>query len=183
SQGLEQELELITGHRQSLGDGIIYNPLQVPEERLRELAAPSAPMVLIGEHVDPDALPHGVDYARIDNVAAMAEATAHLLAAQPRRIAFLGALPAGDRVPPHSTAALRTAGFREALARAGLDPADAVVQPVADWHRFDGRTATHALLDAHPEIDAIAAANDELALGALTALRDRGLNAPGDVAV
>src|SRR5690606_38815642 len=70
SQGLEQELELITGHRQSLGDGIIYNPLQVPEERLRELAAPSAPMVLIGEHVDPDALPHGVDYARIDNVAA-----------------------------------------------------------------------------------------------------------------
>lgn len=183
SQGLEQELELIEGHRQTLGDGIIYNPLQLPEERLAALATLPQPTVLIGEHVDPCALPHGVDYARVDNVAAMAEATAHLLAARPRRIAFLGVLPAGDLVPAHSTAALRIAGFREAVAQAGLDPADALEQTVPDWHRHDGRVSTHALLDAHPEVSAIAAANDELALGALTALRERGLRVPEDVAV
>lgn len=183
SAGLEEELELIGGHRQSLGDGIIYNPLLLPEEHLREIRALPVPMVLIGEHVDPENLPPGVDYVRVDNVAAAAEATTHLLAARPRRIAFLGRLPAGDAVPPHSTAALRTAGFRRALAEARVPESEAVLQTVADWHRSDGREQTHALLDAHPEVEAIVAANDELALGALTALRDRGLRAPEDVAV
>ncbi|MFC0672560.1 LacI family DNA-binding transcriptional regulator [Brachybacterium hainanense] len=183
SAGLEQELELIAGHRVGLGDGVIYNPLLMPLERLRAIANLPQPMVLIGEHVDPDALPHGVDYVRIDNRAAMAEATAHLLAADPRRIAFLGQLPAGDLVPEFSTAALRTAGFRDAVAAAGRRAPDVTWASVANWHRSDGRAATHALLEAHPEVDAIVAANDELALGALTGLRDRGLRVPEDVAV
>ncbi len=41
----------------------------------------------------------------------------------------------------------------------------------------------HALLDARPDLDAVFAASDLMAAGALRALRERGRSVPGDVAV
>jgi DNA-binding LacI/PurR family transcriptional regulator len=40
-----------------------------------------------------------------------------------------------------------------------------------------------ALLSAHPDLDAVVAANDNMAAGALRVLRDAGRVVPGDVAV
>lgn len=46
-----------------------------------------------------------------------------------------------------------------------------------------GTEATQRLLDEHPDVDAIFAASDLMAEGALHALAARGLSVPGDVAV
>jgi DNA-binding LacI/PurR family transcriptional regulator len=46
-----------------------------------------------------------------------------------------------------------------------------------------GRASMHALLDRRPDVTAVFAASDEMAMGAVLALRDRGLRVPQDVSV
>jgi LacI family transcriptional regulator len=76
----------------------------------------------------------------------------------------------------------RVNGFRDALATHGLHAND-------DWIVSGPATLTsgydHAreLLTQHPEITAVFAYNDLMALGALRACRDVGLSVPGDCAV
>ena len=45
----------------------------------------------------------------------------------------------------------------------------------ADWDRTKGYNATKAMLVAHPDIDGVWAANDEMAMGAIQALKEAGL--------
>lgn len=74
----------------------------------------------------------------------------------------------------------REQGFREALTLAGL-PLLAV--EAGDFTLRGGESAMERLLAAHPDLDAVFAAGDGMALGALRTLRHRGLRAPQDVAV
>src|SRR5699024_5714563 len=85
--------------------------------------------------------------------------------------AFVGALPHGPVPHPHGSAALRMEGFRQALARHGIDPDSAPAPEVANWQRTDGRRAAHVLSAEHPEVDGIGCGNDDVALGVLTGLR------------
>jgi DNA-binding LacI/PurR family transcriptional regulator len=181
SGGRDQELEVLRGLRRRLGDGLIFNPLLVGEDFLADLPHTDQPTVFIGEHVSGTALPQGSDYVQIDNVQAMADATTHLLERGRRDLAFVGGL--GPDAPPHSSSVLRIEGFRRAVREHGLNPDRAPVQITPDWHRRDGRSAAHRLLDEFPDLDAVVAANDEIALGVLVGLRDRGIRVPEDVAV
>lgn len=183
SDGREQELEVFTGFKRRLGDGVIFNPLLIEEEIFSRYEEFPQPTVLIGEHVPDAALPRNADYVRIDNVRASADATSHLLATGRRRLAFVGALPPGPAPHPHGSAALRMTGFGQALDRHGIDPGTAPAPEVANWHRTDGRGAAHRLCAEHPEVDGIVCGNDELALGVLAGLRDRGRRVPQEVAV
>jgi LacI family transcriptional regulator len=102
---------------------------------------------------------------------ALAEA---LIAAGHRRLAVLGGpaslLTARDRV----------AGFQDALAEKGLEP-PAVIEGA--FTRDGGYTAMGELL-ARPDYPrCVFAVNDVMAIGAMAALRERGLRVPGDVAV
>lgn len=183
SGGREQEVEVFEGFKRRLGDGVIFNPLLIEEELFSRTKEFPQPTILIGEHVPDSSLPLGSDYVRIDNVRAMADATAHLLQFDRRQLAFVGALPVGPVPHPHGSSALRNEGFRRALEQYGLDPGAASTPIVENWHRSDGRSAAHHLLDDHPTTDGIICANDELALGVLAGLRERGRSVPGDVAV
>ncbi|MBK0332629.1 MULTISPECIES: LacI family DNA-binding transcriptional regulator [Brachybacterium] len=182
SAGRDEEIEVLRGFRRRLGDGVIFNPMQVGEDYLAQMEHVDQPTVFIGEHLSDAHLPPGSDYVRIDNTRATADATAHLLERGRRRLAFVGAMETTDPAP-HSSSGLRIEGFRQALWRHDLDPARAPIEEVADWHRADGREAAHRLLDAHPHLDGLVCGNDEIALGALAGLRDRGRTVPGDVAV
>ncbi len=76
----------------------------------------------------------------------------------------------------------RLKGCRGALDEAGLAlPPDHIVE--ADFSRDGGFKAAQALLDRTPEITAILALNDPMAIGALAALRERGIAVPGDISV
>jgi ribose transport system substrate-binding protein len=75
----------------------------------------------------------------------------------------------------------RTKGFKDQLAaqNSGLK---VVAEQTADFTREKGRTVTEQLISANPGITAIYAENDEMALGAVAALRAAG-KGPGDVKI
>jgi DNA-binding LacI/PurR family transcriptional regulator len=113
-------------------------------------------------------------YVDADNRGGARLAAEHLIGTGRRRIATItGALDTHV-----GTARLR--GFQEALAVAGLD--NSLVEH-GDFTEASGTAAVARLLAAHPDLDAIFAASDNMAAGALRALRAAGRPVPGDVAV
>jgi ribose transport system substrate-binding protein len=75
----------------------------------------------------------------------------------------------------------RTAGFKDQLERQDSE-LEVVAEQTADFTREKGRTVTEQILAANPEIDAIYAENDEMALGAVAALKAAGKD-PGEVKI
>jgi galactofuranose transport system substrate-binding protein len=75
----------------------------------------------------------------------------------------------------------RNAGFKETLANVENN-INLVAEQTANYVREEGQTVTEQLITANPEIDCIYAHNDEMALGAVAALKAFGKN-PGDVAI
>jgi DNA-binding LacI/PurR family transcriptional regulator len=170
----EREKLLLHGKRSQLVDGVLFSPWAVAPAELTA-RTDTVPLVLLGEH-DGTA---GVDHVAIDNVTAAREATAHLLASGRRRIAALGVQP--DSL--NATARQRLAGYRQALAKAGLPAPPGFEVPVRRLHRADGHRAMLALLDLPEPPDAVFCFTDELALGALRAAADRGVPVPGALAL
>jgi DNA-binding LacI/PurR family transcriptional regulator len=74
----------------------------------------------------------------------------------------------------------RLSGFRDAMARHGHAFIPAVE---GNFTQESGEQAMRELLDQHPEIDGLFAANDLMAQGALHVLHDREIPVPGRVAV
>src|SRR5699024_4119306 len=171
SAGREQEVEVLEGFKRRLGDGVIFNPLLLEEQYFSTKEELPQPTVLIGEHVPDRDLPAGSDYLRIDNTRATTAATDPPLATGRRAFPYIGALPTAPTVHPHGSAPLRIDGFRQSLTRHGMIPYRAPLQQVDNWHRHDGRSAAPVLLDGHPDADAIASADGELALGGAAGLR------------
>lgn len=122
--------------------------------------------------------PHQVDAPRvsIDNEEASARMTRHLADLGHRRIGYID----GPRLL--STTHVRANGYRRGLEEAGLDHDPGLV--VSGGFTSDGGSAaTAALLDRYPDLTAVFASSDLMALGALSQLRHRGLDVPGDVSV
>jgi len=75
----------------------------------------------------------------------------------------------------------RTKGFKDKLA-AGQAGLTVVAEQTADFTREKGQSVTEQLISAHPDISAVYAENDEMALGAVAALKAAGRK-PGDVKI
>jgi len=119
---------------------------------------------------------YGGAYLDVDNVGGAEAGVAHLVARGRKRIATISG--------PHDMGAGqdRLAGYRAALADAGLEDDPALVAE-GDFSEVSGLQAMRALLAGHPDLDAVFAANDLMAIGALRALREAGRRVPEDVAV
>ncbi len=155
-------------------DGLIllgYGDYLESQSRLEQLVAQGTHFVRWGA-----ALPGqpGVSIGS-DNRQGGRDIGAHLLQGGRRRIAFLG--HASNHYPEFFE---RYRGFADVLAEAGLTPA---YQADAVTTEQSGREATEALLASGIAFDAIFAASDLIALGALKALRAHGLRVCEDIAV
>jgi DNA-binding LacI/PurR family transcriptional regulator len=117
-----------------------------------------------------------VSYVDMDNVSGARAAVKHLIAIGRRHIATI----AGPR--DMAVATDRLQGYREALAVASVAH-DPQLEVGADFDQDLARLRFGQLLSSHPEIDAVFAASDLMALGALQALRAAGRAVPHDVAV
>jgi DNA-binding LacI/PurR family transcriptional regulator len=118
----------------------------------------------------------GVSFVDVDNVGGARQATSHLVDTGRRRIATItGPQDMGVGIA-------RLAGYREALDAAGIEVVDDLIG-YGDFSEASGMAAMRALLAAHPDIDAVFAASDPMALGVLRVLRDAGRRVPEDIAV
>lgn len=112
----------------------------------------------------------------IDDASGLAEAVEHLLGLGHRHIAYLGG-PDGN-----FNESGRRAGFARALRAAGLDPADMPAWN-GDFRFASGEEAARAFLALPRRPTAIACASDEMAIGFVRAVREAGLDVPGEVSV
>ncbi len=118
----------------------------------------------------------GFDSLGIDNLQGVGAMIEHLAGLGHRRIALIAG-PAQN-----FDAAERRRGYRDALARLGLphDPADELA---GDFSEAAGFAAGRAFASRRERPDAVFAANDAMAVGCLFALREAGIDVPGEIAV
>jgi len=129
----------------------------------------SLPLVVAGRPFRSD----NVSYVDCDNVAAACTAVSHLIRLGRQRVATICG-------PVNSTVGLdRLAGYRKALLDHGLTPDESLVAE-GDFTEAGGYVAMQKLLPARP--DAVFAASDGMAIGAIRAAQEAGLNIPDDVA-
>jgi ribose transport system substrate-binding protein len=77
-----------------------------------------------------------------------------------------------EGIPGHESGDERLRGFREAIRHA--PDITVVASQTANWERDQGFTVFQNMLQAHPEIDAVFACNDVMALGAVEAIAAAG---------
>jgi LacI family transcriptional regulator len=154
-------------------DGYITASARREHPLLMELAGNGRPLVLVNRTTDDERLPSVVP----DDRDGMRQAVAHVAGLGHTRLAHIaGPLDL-------STGIHRYEGFEQGLERAGLalDP-DLVV--VADrFTEAEGTRLCRELLVRGLRFTALLAANDLIALGAIDALREAGLDCPRDVSV
>lgn len=151
-------------------DGIIISSAVKNDPVISALAQSDVPFILIGRQVDQP----NVSYVDVDNFSGAHEVVTHLLCQGYRRVAAITG-------PLNTIAATdRRDGYLEALKdrQVAFDPA-LVVE--GDFTEGSGYAAVQRLLPYNPE--AIFAASDIMAIGALRALREAGLRVPDDVAL
>ncbi|GIJ27511.1 DNA-binding transcriptional regulator CytR [Micromonospora qiuiae] len=153
---------------------LVATPLRAAE--MSALAALDLPGVTISSGTEVPGWP----CVRIDDVAAARTATRHLLELGHRRIAHISGDP--DDELAFSAHLDRRRGYQEALRAAGLRP-DPALDVESSFDIDGGTRATEELLRRGDPPTAIFASCDEMAMGALTALREAGLRVPQDVSV
>lgn len=150
-------------------DGVLLTSLHAEDPLPAKLEANGVPTVLGGR--PPGLSP--VSYVDVDNRSGAREAVGHLISGGRRRIATIaGPQDMGVGID-------RLAGYREALAAAGLPE----YVEYGDFGEASGIAAAEKLLAAEPALDAVFAADDPMALGALRVLHRHGRHIPQDVAV
>ena len=169
-----RELEILSGPRLRMTDGLLFSPLGMSNEDAGHLNV-DFPLVLLGERI----FGGPTDHVTMSNVDAARAATEHLISRGRSRIAVVGG-HAGEVI---GSAGLRLRGYRQALDAAGIpfDP-DLVVYTTL-WHRANGATSMRDLLASGVAFDALFGMNDTLALGAMRVLQESGRRIPDDVAV
>lgn len=157
--------------RSRAADGAIVTVATVEDPHLSALVESGLPVVLMGRFPQ---LPEAVSVG-IDDRDGARQVTEHLIVAhQRRRLVHLGGPPG------HQVTIEREEGFRQALKAAGLKSAG---ESTGDFTEESGRALTRQLIASGKRFDAIFAANDEMAYGAMTELRDGGLDVPGEVSI
>lgn len=152
-------------------DGALVVSHHTGDHVLAELGA-SIPMVFGGRPLDPQSTDSY--FVDVDNAIAAADGTRYLIEQGRRRI---GTIAGPDDMPAGID---RLTGWRTAMADARLEP-DAIAH--GDFTLAGGVRAARQLLDAHPDLDALFAASDLMAVGAMAVLRERGIAVPEQVAV
>lgn len=157
--------------RKGLLDGVLVQSGHHGDQQLiGRLVDAGIPQVVIGRPFRYD----NVSYVDVDNVNAAFNAVTHLIRQGRQRIATISGLL-------QSTAGLdRKSGYLKALGERGYKLDEALIIE-GDFTEAGGYYAMQSLLPAHP--DAVFAASDVMALGAMRAAREAGLSVPDDLAV
>jgi DNA-binding LacI/PurR family transcriptional regulator len=155
-------------------DAVIVLSLALSDVEIEALRSLELPVGVLGEQHE------GFHSVRIDDISAARRATEHLLSLGHRRIALIGGDTADPMrfTPPHH----RVIGFHDALTAAGI-PADARMERLGYFTLEGGEAAMTELLALPDRPTAVFAESDEMAYGAIRAIRRAGLTVGTDIAV
>ncbi len=151
-------------------DGLVVLGHTVPDEVLLRLAERGTPLVVVARPAIP-----GIDSVTAENRGTAQRLATHLTRSGARRVAFVGD---PERSPD---VAERLAGLRAGSEEHGFE---LQVMPVEHMDEQTGARVAEDLCQHRGSLpDAVACANDELALGLMTALRARRIMPPEDILV
>jgi LacI family transcriptional regulator len=168
----KQEIEAALRAMRGRVDGLIAMSPHLDAASLVANVAPTLPVVLLNCAVTGDTY----DALTIENRRGAQAMVRHLLGLGHRRIAIIAGA-AGN-----FDAAERLRGYRRAMREAGLAVPNDWELP-GDFTEASGYRAVDALRALDPRPTALFAANDSMAIGAMSGLREVGLRVPEDVAV
>ncbi len=155
-------------------DGIVWAVPEVGDNRAwisRKWLKQLPPTVFLSMQPKP-----GLSVITVDNRLGATQATKHLVDQGKRTIGVI--------TGPRSwwEARERYEGWKETLLRSGLKARPLLVAE-GDWSAASGEQAMQKLLTQQPDIDAVFACNDQMALGALRVAHMSGRRVPQDLAV
>ena len=151
-------------------DGILFQSDQIGDQLIDRLAQSGIPMVIIGRPFHND----NISYIDIDNVSAAKTAMRHLISLKYRRIGTITG-------PLNTTVGIdRKNGYLQALQEEGY-PINEKLIVEGDFTEDKGYAGMLKILPEKP--DAVFVASDQMAIGAMRALREKGLRVPEDVAI
>jgi len=153
-------------------DGLVVLNPKVDDDALRKLIRGGFPVVLLGSAGEAD------EYVvACRNGSPMRELVARLVELGHSRIGHVTLSPPGTSGADH-----RLSAYRRALGEAGL-AFDPKLVCVGAYSAESGYRAMSELLDRNTDLTAVLVANDTLALGAMAAVRERGLRIPDDLSM
>jgi LacI family transcriptional regulator len=151
-------------------DGLIVQSGQRDEQLIDSLVGSGIPLVIAGRPFRTDK----VSFIDVDNVNAACNAVSHLIRLGYKRIGTITGTPNG------TVAIDRLEGYRKALTDRGRDVDESLIAE-GDFTEAGGYYAMQQLLPVRP--DAVFAASDMMAAGAMRAVREAGLRIPGNIAL
>jgi LacI family transcriptional regulator len=151
-------------------DGLILLGVHLDDPRPKKLEREGIPFAMVGRSLEHQS------WVDIDNMSGMQQSVKHLTALGHRRIMHLNGAGTGQ------ASVQRLEGYRAGIFEAGLEFDQALVYD-GDFTELGGYRAVRRALGRGLEFTAIAAASDEMALGALAALDDANLRVPWHVSV
>ncbi|MBY0011549.1 LacI family DNA-binding transcriptional regulator [Paenibacillus typhae] len=159
--------------REKQVDGILFSSEVLKKEYYDLLEDMRVPVVLISSQTD---FPN-VPYVKIDDFQAAYDAVDYLVAKGHRRIAMISGTK-GDPI----AGTPRIEGYRKALEAHGI-AFNSRYLFYGDFMYESGSRAMKSILQKAPEVTAVFAASDEMAIGALSTAAQHGLNVPEDISI
>jgi len=181
-ESAENEQRATEALLRSAVDGAIVVPVQAEWEHWRRVRDSGIPLVFVNRDV-PEL---DCDMVGVDNERGAYDATTHLITGGARKLLVL------EEDLPITTTADRVAGFRRAMADAGLTVSADTVRAVPTkrydslalpWQPEEAYRFAREFVTGGDHPDGIVTGNDYFALGLLRVLAEQGLEVPGEVAV
>ncbi|QZT35059.1 catabolite control protein A [Caldalkalibacillus thermarum TA2.A1] len=169
----EKEIHLVNTLLEKQVDGLLFMGSQLTDEHIDLFSTSTVPVVLASTKDEKEEMPSVV----IDYKQAAYDAVKLLLDKGHTRIGFISG-PAKEKYSGQE----RLAGYRNALEEAGLAVDETLIR-YGDYRYDSGLKAAGELIDMADRATAIIAMSDEMAIGAIHACQDLGLNIPEDVEV
>ncbi len=174
--GLEDEERGVHELLDRGAEGLIICSAWRHDPNIQALLDSNIKIALINRHCEYPTLSLPYDYIGIDNVRGARLAVNHLIGLGHREIAVI----AGPL--EYSTGYDRVQGARQAARSHRVKLAPGMIYR-GDFGRLSGHEAARKMLARPKRPTAVFACNDHMAIGALEAFRDAGVNVPGDVAL